>query len=509
MGAQVVVPITAVVELEPALDAAQVAAALSAWLDKTYGAALESAERDGLMVEYRAADGAPLSCQLVASDSDTQTRRTVTVFSDDNGSIVVVDEAPLIGTAAGHSVVDLSPPLRLLLELLTPIALATPGLLRGSVNQLEGADPDELLAALRAPLAPGLVVAVIADADGGPTRAQAELLDQIAGLALVGVAPASSILLASVGLPGPARPGSVVSLSRTGDGLDANVIPATSLRTKADSARRLLVRRHLAAPIPFGLERRRSAALTRLVGGQLDVDVPTAIQLLDEESERTNALTNRVKELETLLERSYDEQDAALSELDGAQSQVRYLQQAINALGEVPLAQPQDDEEWNPDSVVDALVAARESLAFLVIGVDEDPCSVLDGQQKRSIWAKKIWSSLRALNDYCKAKAEGRFSGDITMYRSDTPAGAIPLLAEYAASESKSTGDDAALVAVRTFTVPAAVAPSGRAYMDQHVKIDKGGHSAPRIHLLDDSGGTTQRVYVGYVGPHLPTSGGF
>lgn len=509
MGAQAGVPITAVVELEPVLDAAQVEAALSAWLDKTYGAALESAERAGLMVEYRAADGAPLSCQLVASDSGTQTRRTVAVFSDDNGSIAVVDEAPLVGTATAHPVVDLSSPLRLLLELLTPIALPVPGLLRGSVNQVDGVDSDELLAALHGPLAPGLVVAVTADADGVPTTAQAELLDQIAGLALVGVAPASSPLLASVGLPGPARPGSVVSLSRTSDGLDPNVVPATSLRTKADSARRLLVRRHLAAPIPFGLERRRAAALTRLVGGGRDVDLPTALQLLEEESERANALNNRVKELETLLERSYEEQDAALGELDDAQSQVRYLQQAIHALGEVPLGQAQDDEEWNPDSAVDALVAARESLPFLVIGADHDPCAVLDGQQKRSIWAKKIWSSLRALNDYCKAKAEGRFSGDITMYRSDTPAGAIPLLAEYAASESKSTGDDAALVAIRTFKVPAAVAPSGKVYMDQHVKIDKGGQSAPRIHLLDDSGGTTQRVYIGYVGPHLPTSSGF
>ena len=95
------------------------------------------------------------------------------------------------------------------------------------------------------------------------------------------------------------------------------------------------------------------------------------------------------------------------------------------------------------------------------------------------------------------------------MYRDNTPDGAIPLLAEYAATESKTTGDDSDLVAVRTFTIPTSIESSGKAYMQQHVKIDKGGQSAPRIHLYDDSGGSTQRIYIGYIGPHLPTAGGF
>jgi hypothetical protein len=249
--------------------------------------------------------------------------------------------------------------------------------------------------------------------------------------------------------------------------------------------------------------------MTRLLSSGSEIDLPTALQLLDDESQRANELSNRVKELETLLERAYEEQDSALGELDNAQSQVRYLQKAFKELGEVPLVEAEDDEDWLPESSVDALVAARESLPFLVIGATEDSCVLLDAHQKRGIWAKKIWSSLRALNDYCRAKAEGRFSGDIAMYRDNTPDGAIPLLAEYAPTESKSTIDDANLVAARTFVVATDVHPVGKAYMEQHVKIDKGGHSAPRIHLYDDSGGATQRIYVGYVGPHLPTAGGF
>ena len=154
-------------------------------------------------------------------------------------------------------------------------------------------------------------------------------------------------------------------------------------------------------------------------------------------------------------------------------------------------------------------MAAQELLPFLVISAGEDSCNILDGQQKRSIWAKKIWLSLRALNDYCRSKAEGRFSGDIAMYRDNTPDGAIPLLAEYAPMESEPTTNNQNLRAIRTFTVPTTVDPAGKVYMEQHLKVDRGGQSAPRIHLYDDSGGPTQRIYIGYIGPHLATSSAF
>ncbi|GAA1636990.1 hypothetical protein [Actinoplanes couchii] len=39
-----------------------------------------------------------------------------------------------------------------------------------------------------------------------------------------------------------------------------------------------------------------------------------------------------------------------------------------------------------------------------------------------------------------------------------------------------------------------------------HLKIQQGGSPCPRIHFHDDSGGTTGRIHVGYVGDHLPTA---
>lgn len=509
MGGQVGAPISTAVQLEPTVTLAQVTEALDKWLETMHGVAVESAARENLVVEWRTSDGQTFACQLVVSDSYDQTRRTVTVLGDNAGSVALIEEAPLTAFDAPHAIVDLSESVASLLKTLTPLMRSSPELKRGELNSLDATDPGELLTALSEELMPGLVVAVTADKQMLPSSTQQALLDDLSALAIIGWASPDAKWLQELGTPAPPRVGSVVSVTRTSTGLDVHVIAATSLRTKLDSARRLLVRRQLSAPIPFNLEKRRSAAMTRLLTSSHDVDLPTALELLDEESQRANNLDNRVKELEVQVERALEEQDTALSELDDALSRLRFLERAFRDLGEVPALETEEDDDWRPDSSVDALMAARELLPFLIISATEHSCDVLDAQQKRGIWAKKIWLALRALNDYCRAKADGRFYGDITMYKVNPPSGGIPLLAEYAPMESESTTNNASLRAIRTFNVPATIEPAGKIYMQQHLKIDRGGQSAPRIHLYDDSGGTSQRIYVGYIGPHLPTSSGF
>jgi|GEM_PF-3523314 len=509
MGGYVGAPINAVLPLSPSVTLSEIESALAEWLEKAHGVALESAEDENLVVEWRASAGEEFSCQLVASDSGQQVRRTITAFCDSIGAVAVVDETPLAANDAPHSVVDLSDGMRLLLNTFLPVEKDFMGLDRSLPTNFTTADSEKLLATLDHELTPGLVVAVIPKEGKGLSIAQSALLSDVCGLAVIGFVQVGAELLSDIGIATQITPGSILSITRTATGLDPHVVASTSLRTKLDSARRLIVRRHLSAPVPFDLERRRSAAMTRLLATGHEVDLPTALLLLDEESQRANELANKVKELETNLERAFDEQDAALGDLDDALSRLRYLERAFKELGEVPTVESDFDDDWRPDSSLDALIAAQELLPFVVISASDDGCKALDEQQKRGIWGKKIWMALRALNEYCRAKAEGRFSGDLAKYREDPPESAIPLLYEYAGKESEPTTNNPGLRALRTFGVPKSVNSSGRAYMEQHVKIDRGGQSAPRIHFYDDSGGPSQRIYVGYIGPHLATWSSF
>ena len=56
----------------------------------------------------------------------------------------------------------------------------------------------------------------------------------------------------------------------------------------------------------------------------------------------------------------------------------------------------------------------------------------------------------------------------------------------------------------RTFPVPVEVHSSGYEFFGAHVKIDRGGGVAPRLHHFDDTRGATGSVRIGYLGPHLP-----
>ena len=368
------------------------------------------------------------------------------------------------------------------------------------------------MSALADELAPGLIIAVTPDeSPDSTTPAQKDLLDGVAGLAVCMAAPSATAghLAGDAGSTGPTRAGSVISIARSTGGLSAQMIPAMSLRTQPESARRLILRHQLAAPIPFRLERRRAMAGAGFKADGQELDVATAMELLEDESQRANELNQRVNEVEFSLQLAWEEQDLALTELDTALSRLRFLERAFRELGEIPVGEPDPDDEWVPDRCCDSLVAAKESLPFLVITADEEQARELDLHEKRSIWAKKIWSALRALNDYGRMKAEARFLGDITRYREDPPSDAVPLLYEYAPKESESTTKNPTLHSIRVFPVARQVDESGKRFMEQHVKIDKGGAIAPRIHIYDDSGGGTQRIHVGYIGPHLMTSSGF
>lgn len=74
-----------------------------------------------------------------------------------------------------------------------------------------------------------------------------------------------------------------------------------------------------------------------------------------------------------------------------------------------------------------------------------------------------------------------------------------------ASGESEMVANTPRFRNARIFPVLTEVNPLGREFFGAHVKIDRGGGIAPRLHFLDDTRGPTGMVHIGYLGPHLPS----
>lgn len=160
-----------------------------------------------------------------------------------------------------------------------------------------------------------------------------------------------------------------------------------------------------------------------------------------------------------------------------------------------------------PSSVVEVLELASTRLRFLVIGPTADAAAGLDVHPQAERWALKIRQASAALDSYAKARSTGKWANSFSAWCQEPLSGGSAVPATWAAlNESETTNAVARLRDARTFPVPRSVDPLGRLYMPAHVKIQQGGSPCPRVHFHDDAGGSSARIYVGYVGDHLPTA---
>lgn len=137
-----------------------------------------------------------------------------------------------------------------------------------------------------------------------------------------------------------------------------------------------------------------------------------------------------------------------------------------------------------------------------------DPAKALelDARNSDGAWAEQCWKALLALNDYAELSRAGRFEGHIERYLMATPLGLHGFSARrHARIETAEVANTAKYRRPRMLPVPKEVDPSGKAYMEAHFKISQSGTVSPRMHYLDDTA-HTGRIYVGYIGRHLPTS---
>ncbi len=162
---------------------------------------------------------------------------------------------------------------------------------------------------------------------------------------------------------------------------------------------------------------------------------------------------------------------------------------------------PEDDDA--PRSFAE-LIDRIETLPGVEFTGDADIAIDLGDCDPLGLWAIKAWRIVCALSDYARESVAGRCPTGVDGYLRQLPAGCRGYSAnKHAPTESITTQSIPRFRRARLFPVPRVVDRRGLAMMYAHFRIAQSGQLSPRLHYLDDTA-RTGKVYVGYIGPHLP-----
>lgn len=112
-----------------------------------------------------------------------------------------------------------------------------------------------------------------------------------------------------------------------------------------------------------------------------------------------------------------------------------------------------------------------------------------------SRWVARVWQALWALEAYAALRANGSSDSFYSYIKRHPVQG---LTAQHVHQESETVRTSVRHREQRIF--PSAL---GRVFFESNIGIDTGRNPAPRLYFLDDTGGDSGMVHVGYIGPRL------
>lgn len=182
------------------------------------------------------------------------------------------------------------------------------------------------------------------------------------------------------------------------------------------------------------------------------------------------------------------------------------LRKELARLGSACTFEAASSEEGPAPSSWDDFFEKASKLEHVVLGDVQPGVDKLRRQVQEDVWLDRSWKALQALEEYAQLKKERGAEAlpHFSAYLSDPLAEHVIPRTRYSSTESKGVMMNGRFVAARTFPVPEEVDPSGKVVMEAHIRVGSGKPPAPRMHFHDDTSGNTGKVYVGYIGPHLP-----
>ncbi|MDA8371774.1 MAG: hypothetical protein M0026_18170 [Nocardiopsaceae bacterium] len=260
----------------------------------------------------------------------------------------------------------------------------------------------------------------------------------------------------------------------------------------------------------------QAADMIRLLRDRIFATSQEAKRLRAEAKQLTKSNAELAKERERLVtevSELTEELDSARQGLHATRHELSWLRERLQEEGLYRLAlapAPPDPRLRPPHKVEDLLDRITEDWRFphLFFTIeDRDTVRELTGSRKESLWVARAWEALLALNDYARYQLEHPDSSlSFHAYLREPPDGyhAIPVR-RLAAQESDHVRNRDKLSEKRVFTVPEEVHPSGEVPMFAHIKLDTEYGICPRLYFYPHLGPqTTNRIYIGYLGRHLP-----
>ncbi|MFL1428216.1 MULTISPECIES: hypothetical protein [unclassified Nocardiopsis] len=244
----------------------------------------------------------------------------------------------------------------------------------------------------------------------------------------------------------------------------------------------------------------------------LELQVQRLKEEVTRQSERIAELSEERRQLLAETADLAEELDGERGRLRGARYEIRWLREQAREAGLFRLAAapaPRDPARRPPHSVSELLerITDDTALPHLYFTIEDQTVYELSDSRKESLWVTRAWEALLALNDYARYQFDNPDRGlGFHSYLKENPDGyrVIPVK-RLASQESDHVRNRGKLNEKRFFRVPEDVHPAGRVPMYAHIKLDIEYGICPRLYFFPDLGpGTTNRVYIGYLGRHLP-----
>jgi hypothetical protein len=195
------------------------------------------------------------------------------------------------------------------------------------------------------------------------------------------------------------------------------------------------------------------------------------------------------------------------AELLRAKLELDRLRGILSRVGRVDQTRAAAAAAQSPGSFGELLERLDEHVLSCVIFTGDPKNALeLDDFDPLGTWAAKSWDVLRVLDGYAAARRRGEFSKGVHAYLAHTPPGRPGYSpGAHSTQESEPVERSPKLRKLRVFPVPRDIHPDGVIFMDAHFKIARKGLLSPRIHYHDDAS-RTGKIYVGYIGKHLPNA---